>query len=197
MAYNPSIPAPSDKLTVSQGQIQNNFAALDTIFSQNHFAYTAPTSAGKHKYVEIVEGTAGGVVPVGLVAGEETLYASVIAGNGEIFYARGAAATGIQLTGPGTPVATSAGTTFLAGGLILKWGTATSVGSANPNSSVTFPIAFPNNCFSIQATIQTTSDSRRTVTIYSKSKTKFEAVTRASDGSKTGGYDYYWYAIGN
>jgi hypothetical protein len=51
MPYNANIPQPTDRISVSQGQILDNFAALQTSFGVNHVTYDAPSNIGKHNVV--------------------------------------------------------------------------------------------------------------------------------------------------
>ncbi len=43
MTYNPSIPQPSDLLSVSQGAILNNFGSSNTIYGVDHYAFNDTT----------------------------------------------------------------------------------------------------------------------------------------------------------
>src|SRR5260370_33109229 len=52
MTYNPSIPQPSDLLSVSQGAILNNFGSSNTIYGVDHYAFNDTTpNATFHKKV--------------------------------------------------------------------------------------------------------------------------------------------------
>lgn len=51
MAYNSNIPQPTDRISVSQGQILDNFAALQADFGVNHVTFNAPSNIGKHNVV--------------------------------------------------------------------------------------------------------------------------------------------------
>lgn len=64
----------------------------------------------------------------------------------------------------------SGGSQEIAGGLIIKWGFQPS--AAGANTVVTFPVAFPNECFHVQGTGQNVSASFQSyVTLNSFSKT--------------------------
>jgi len=88
-----------------------------------------------------------------------------------------------QLTGL-SYVATQNGYVTLAGGIIIKWGTGTGINAGVTN---TFPVAFPNNCWSVQMVTMGTKAGSGVGTI---TKTNFVAFT---DGSVTVRY----IAIGN
>lgn len=51
MAYDANIPQPTDRISVSQGQILDNFAALQAYFGVNHVTFNAPSNIGKHNVV--------------------------------------------------------------------------------------------------------------------------------------------------
>lgn len=136
-SYNPNIPQPTDKLKNSQPQILNNFSSANTSFGVNHFAFdNATLNNGKHNFVELVERT---VIPPGLVTGEETLYSKVVSAEGQMFFTRGSSAVEIQMTGPGDPIVSQNGKTFLPGGILMQWGTVLNVVDG---TTVTFPVAF-------------------------------------------------------
>jgi hypothetical protein len=151
MGFNPNLPNPGDKLSVSQGQLKSNNGVLNTSFGVNHFPFSDISgNSGKHNFVEFVERSA---IPSPIVAGEETLYAKVIAGQGQLFMTRGSSGVEIQLTGPGVPITNLIGQTFLPGGIVMKWGTL--IIPANSTSSYSYMPTlpnFPNNGFNVQLT---------------------------------------------
>jgi len=56
MTFNPDIPQPNDDLSVSQGDLLNNFTDLNTQFAINHVAFDdAGADKGKHKFITFVE----------------------------------------------------------------------------------------------------------------------------------------------
>lgn len=56
MAYDPDIPAPADLLSVSQGDLLENFDQLNTQFGVNHVEFNdAGANKGKHKFCSFVE----------------------------------------------------------------------------------------------------------------------------------------------
>lgn len=52
MSYHPNIPLSTDDPTVSQGQLLDNFAKMNTDFAINHVALTAGGNNGFHKLVQ-------------------------------------------------------------------------------------------------------------------------------------------------
>ena len=56
MAYDPDIPSPADLLSVSQGDLLENFSQLNTQFGVNHVEFNdAGANKGKHKFCSFVE----------------------------------------------------------------------------------------------------------------------------------------------
>lgn len=96
------------------------------------------------------------------------------------------------LLGTTTSTLATAGNVALTNGMIMKWGTASSI-SAGTTSTITFPIAFPTNCFNIIITSQT-SDTNATSSNYAApiDKTSFTLGNKQSNTAT-----FYWQAIGN
>jgi hypothetical protein len=80
------------------------------------------------------------------------------------------------------------GYTYLPGGLIMQWGTY--IGGGGGLQSVTFPVQFPHNCYSITATPVAPSTSE-SFGLQNISTTGFQLAVGAS------GYNFKWIAIGN
>lgn len=155
--YLPNIPTGSVPLDQDYVNLQNNFSSLNTTYAVNHIPLTIGTNRGKHAFLQLPNTTIGAIP--GLVNGDETLYSTAIAGNGELAFTRGGTGIQIQLTGPGVPATTipmagqPTGFTFLAGGIILNYGT-TGIISGSTNN-VTFSKPFSTDVthvFSITAT---------------------------------------------
>lgn len=149
MTFQPSIPLASDLISVSQGDIKNNFQSLSTAWNVNHVDFNA-SGAGKHNFVEFPN---QGADPAGAAA-EMTLFSKTAAAVSQLFYKRDASASSFQLTGR-DPAGTTNGTTFLPGGFIIIWG---SIAAAQNNVVQNFHTAFPNNCFSVQITTNSASN---------------------------------------
>lgn len=143
MTFQPSIPLATDLISVSQGDLKNNFTALDTAWNVNHVGFNA-TGAGKHKFVELpIQGSD----PAGAVS-EVTIYSKTSAGSSEIYMKRDAIGTPIQMT-VGSIAASTTGKSFLPGGMIIQWGLQSAPTS---NTQINFNTTFPNNCFTVTAT---------------------------------------------
>lgn len=142
MAYNPNIPQPTDQISVSQGQILNNFQALNPFILG---IFDLPPQA----------------TPPTFPSPDVGLYSmvSTLTGNDELFITK-------QLPGPitSTVQATAAffnpnGWTYLPSGILLKWGTGSSGSSIAGSFALTFPVASTiptfKNVFSMQTSIYT------------------------------------------
>lgn len=159
--YTRDIPESDHSPSTDQPNMRTNTNSIDSLISIDHYSFEQLNFDGTHKQVQL-RNAAGinGTIPAGLQGnGWETLYASTTAGNGELWFVRGASATGVQLTGPGTPTISGNGSTFLPGGLILNWGfydaalgnfSSGSTSTKNdipPQSLITLTTPFPNNMF--------------------------------------------------
>jgi hypothetical protein len=172
MTYSPTTPTGTVPLNQDYVNLQTNFQVLDTDFGINHIPFSQTPNKGKHTFIQLpnttlaaINASSGGP----LVVGDETLYSKAFV-QGELAFTRGNSGVEIQLTGPGNPVAAATGSTFLAGGIILQWGTVSFAGTGNyPVSfSPTFGTVFTvigsgqtntsptNDAFIIQSTISTT-----------------------------------------
>jgi len=139
MAYNATIPQATDRISVSQADILNNFAEINTFTAIDHVAFGI-ADAGKHKTITMPEAVAPGAVG----AAEVGLYVAALSGSPELYVNK----TGTQI--PCTAaLKASPGWTFLPSGMKLQWGTAT---LSTPGTIVPFNTAFANACVSVQLT---------------------------------------------
>lgn len=198
MTFQANIPLATDLISVSQNDLKNNFGSVSTAFNVNHVDFNA-AGAGKHKFVTMPE---QGGAP-GTVGNEMAMYTKKDGSNvNQLFLQRQTNGTEIQLTPPvlGDPVNGNPGTSFLPGGLIVKWGT----GSGSGNGSVTFASLgltdFPNSCFMVFAQPVNggapTSDGGY---VYTSSPTtsqfSFLSVRRTTLAATS--VTFYFFAIGN
>jgi hypothetical protein len=148
MSFTPNIPASGESLGASRLEVLNNFASLRTTISNvtqpNHVDVNA-SGAGKHVFVQMPVQTTGAANLPG--ANEGGLIAKTAAGSSELFYVRDAVSNYIQMT-TGTPISGNNGSTFLPGGMILKW---FRYGQTSASNVITFVGAgignFPNAVF--------------------------------------------------
>ena len=90
MTYNPNIPAATDLISVSQGQLQTNFQQLNTVYTADHFAYNDATAdATKHRRLILPDQAA---TPPAPGANNGALYANTAAGVTRPFWRRDALA---------------------------------------------------------------------------------------------------------
>jgi len=187
MTYNPNIPQAADIPSQSQGEMLTNFQQLNTVFDVDHVPFNDGTAAnrGKHDkstYIEL------GADPA-TAANEISLYSKDTGGNTRLFMRQESSGTVIQLSGANPTVATS-GSTFLPGGLILKWGVRA---TPSDGSTVTFSGgAFPNNVFAV--TLAERRNGTSVTSTYFTSLTTSGFTIRTSTGSNDA---VHYMAIGN
>lgn len=86
----------------------------------------------------------------------------------------------------GAPTIATTGSSFLPGGIIIKWG---SEGSTANNAVILFSPAFPNNCFNVQVTANTGSaPAEAGINGFNASQFIFKTTTAQP---------FTWVAIGN
>lgn len=138
MTFQANIPQAADLISVSQNDILQNFQAIGTSFDVNHIDFNA-AGAGKHKFIELPNRN-----NMPAVAGQGGIFAFL-----EDLWVRKGAGTSYQLTaGAAGNVSSSAtnGSSFVAGGMIVKWGTA-SIGAGSNSTTVTYTTAMPTATF--------------------------------------------------
>lgn len=192
MTFNANIPASTDLISQSQSQIQTNFSQSNTAFGVDHTAFDVVSNQGKHKKSTYVE---QGSDPATL-ANELDVYTKDLGGVTTLYLRKESNGTVVQMSGQ-DPTIASSGSTFLPGGIIIKWGIV-SAASANP---ISFASAFPTNCWSVVA--QPINSGAATVAndyvyIYNVTTSGFSAtgVQRVAKVGNTG-FNYYYIAIGN
>lgn len=214
MTFNPNIPQATDLLSDSQGQLQSNNQALNTTFSRNHIALNVATDNGKHKFVEMPV-SSGIPTPVpGLSGTSGTVYTRTVAGESQLFYTAGSTGRQYQLTftdnstfskfstnttyqaSGGSNAQVTGGWTFLPGGMILNYGSATDL---NPGGSKTikFAKAFPNACFSVTCTPRTTSTIGGGNHDWDVSNVIVNQFNLVINGNYNSSDTFYFFAVGN
>lgn len=197
MTYNPNIPAAGDFLSDSQSQIQTNFSTANAAFSRNHVAFPIATDNGKHKFIEMpISATIPAPLPA-LSSGEGTIYAKTVSAASQLFYTPDASGNEYQMTATSSAnfasfAAATNGWTFLPGGLILNYGSTTSVTSSS-TTNVTFPRAFSSAVYSVQATVVTNDNSTIRFSLENAATLGGFTTTQTSSSHFT---RLYWIAIG-
>lgn len=136
MVYKSTKPAAGDKLKVSQGDIQGNFADIKTAFDINHVALTgAGGNEGKHLYLQLPEHAAPSTA-----ANEAGLSANVGAYStvSELVFRRESDGVTIPFT---EGLLNATGWSRFASGVLVKWGfsNVAASGSAAATVAITLP----------------------------------------------------------
>lgn len=197
--YNINIPLATNNPSADQPLMQINTNSINSLISIDHIGFNAP-NGGNHKQVHLFEQVG---VPATLAL-FDTIYAQSVAGQGELFLTRGVTGVGIQLTGPYNAIQNQ-GTSFLPGGIILKWGIeANRFTNATAHSAGVINLVppFPNAMFNIQATLIATTnvtvEPRAVISIGPINNNSFGYVFNTNPSGNANFYSgFYWFAVGN
>lgn len=139
--FNPNIPQANDLISVSQGQLLNNFSQANVVIAKDHYAFddTLNGNEGLHKQVTFPAVKASDPT---IVSPEGILYTKTSGGNSQLFYENSTTVT--QLTGL-NPV----------GNIQFRWGLAN---CGTPGTTINFTTPFPNSCLSIVVSSAETSN---------------------------------------
>ena len=190
MVYNAGIPQPTDNIsTVSQAQLLENFTQLNTQFSEDHVAFTATTGNGYHAKVTFND-------VLGLDPGLSTPIASLYtkadaAGTSQLFFENDDITTGTNIVRQITNIPVNGGTTKYVTtpmGLIYQFGPVTINTTA---TTITFPLAFPNNVYSLLLTVGNSSTASQQAVFSNLTTTGFKGY------GSTNGLLVYYFAIGD
>jgi len=203
--YNPNIPQPTDLLSVSQGNLLNNFGALQALIDVNHVDFAA-TGAGKHKWVTLPLQGATPPAGAGFIAGELGLYnaAYALTTQNELFINKTNQATVVQvpatasvLSANSAPAQGSPGWTLLPSGIVLRWGNFTGFTGL---ATVTLSTSAANGpaltqILTVQVTPYNTSVGDvnfavRLSNIISPTQFSVYISSRTATGPDTGGFQY-------
>lgn len=189
MAYVSTIPQATDKLSVSQGDLLNNFIAIDTFVNVNHYGF-GTADEGKHLYIQMpITGS-----PPGTAADEVALYTDtgLTSGNPELWVRRESNGAQIAFT---EAVKTSAGWTMLPSGVLLQWGTGTI--DASGSGTINFPRTFPVGCLNVQLTskVPASPAQQRFIQVVSFTTAHFVAKSYTGAGVLSAS-DCYFFAVG-
>ena len=126
--YQETKPLATDKLSTSQGELQQNFEAIKDLIDENHETFNNGASPeGKHKKVDVTNIALPAIEPV--AAGTDLTmynYLNALTAQGEM-YVRRNGADGVPFTANKVEIgaATLDGWSYLPSGLLMKWGTTT------------------------------------------------------------------------
>lgn len=183
MTFNAAIPQSTDDPSVSQGQILTNFSQLNTQFSVNHIALTAGADNGKHTFIEMLDQVADPATAVN----EMTIYSKDLAGVSTLYMRKESSGTVIQLSAADPTIAAN-GSSFMAGGIIVKWGG--SIINTGP-TAVAFVTPFPNAIYSLVLTVGNSATSSQQVVYSNLTQAGFNGY------GSTNGLLVTYIAIGN
>lgn len=63
MTYQSNIPLPTDLISVSQGDLKNNFTSLQNTYNVDHFGFNPEANIGFHKHVTLPDQTSAAPAP--------------------------------------------------------------------------------------------------------------------------------------
>lgn len=189
ISYNNNIPAANNNPSSDQPLMQQNTNAVDTILQTDHVSFNT-AGGGRHNQVTFNSNNPPGspVSPPVLFTNNQDGAGNALPGSvSELFFYSGDAASSQNQF-----VSQANGSVIVMGGIIIKWGTANLPGTGF-NQPVTFPVAFPNNCFSVVAIANAASN---TVTVASCTSLATNGFTAIKTSSGTA-IDINYIAIGN
>lgn len=177
IAYNLGIPNAPNNPSTDQPNMKTNNDNIATYVAVDHVGFNTAGS-GQHNQVTFHANNVAAVPtsPPVLFTNNDAFSLP------QLFFYSGDAAHGSSQY-----VANANGSTFLFGGIVLKWGNAGTIGS-----TLSFPVAFPNQCFAVQV-IGTSTLYTGGFVVTAIGQTGF-TVQRTSGVGSTG---YYYIAIGN
>lgn len=195
MAYNQNIPAANDLLSISQQDIQDNFAAIKTLVDVDHVDFDDPDE-GKHKKVTFPEQAVAPVFAVGEIGLFNKLPAAPfpITSVNELFITNSSGTT-VPMTASSK---TTQGWAYWPCGSLVKWGTSTSNGS----TAFTYPtgVTIPDftAVYNVQITPAPASAADLTATLVASTSTitGFTVYGSARTTTATGSCPYFYFAIG-
>ena len=206
MAYTNSIPNATDLPSNSRPQIKGNFEAIYTVNGVNHIQFNDSSgNQGKHKYVSFPVQTASPPTPP-FVSGECGMYSFLNpnTSQNELYISKLNQATDTQipftasnLSVTSAPAEDTAGWSYLPSGLLIKWGTATTSGSAL-NEKVYYDTTVPFGAvFSVTMTPRFLGDNDILALVYGSTRTYFEVYTsKISKRNSPRSVPLYYFAIG-
>ncbi len=95
MSYNSNIPLATDLISVSQGDLLNNFTSMQNTFTTDHFGFNPVANIGFHKHVTLPDQTSS---PPTTAASQMAIYAKTTATITSPYYRRDGLATDIPVS---------------------------------------------------------------------------------------------------
>jgi len=208
MAYLPNIPQATDQLSVSQGNILNNFTILGAIAGNANPSSAAINSTAGFNWILLPsQGTApGNTPPTGSAfpASTVAMYSAInpVTAQNELYINKTNQATVVQISATASilslvsaPIVFSSGWTYLPSGILLKWGGNI---TANGSLTVTFPasanIPAFTTCLTVLVTLEDgiTGDADRSIRLQNVTPTDFSVYGsfRTTTGAASSVFTY-------
>lgn len=190
--YTPGYPPDGSSLGQTKATIRNNLDGTFETLAVDHINNNGQPGSQPAGYHSVIHAVPQGGDPAA-VTGYGQLYSKTINSvvtDQALFWETGG---GIiqQLTVNLTPSASNNGQTFLPGGLIMKFGTAS--GSSAGAFNVTYASAFPNNLFSLNVSVAKAEvPTQYDIAPGFVTTAGFRLVI-----ANNGAFNVYWIAIGN
>lgn len=182
MAWDATQPANGIKIRNGPSSIRNNFIAIvtgDTTFTPESVNFSNRTPLGSSND------------PSTLSNSYRVFCKEDANSNAELFGVDDSGKIS-QLTSRRSSLA-STGYSMIAPGLMMQWGSE-SISGTGTNTTITFPVAFSNTVFNVQATFGTSPGSSASIiaNTFTDTTMNLRSSTPAVSGAKT----VYWTAIG-
>jgi len=188
IAYNLGIPNAPDNPSTDQPNMKTNNDNIATYVSVDHVAFNTAGS-GQHNQVTFNANNppASPTTPPILFVNDRDGAGNILPSSlSELFYY-----TGSATQSKSQYVSTQNGSVLLLGGIILKWGLV--IGAAN-NTTVTFPVAFPNNAFVVTVSGGLTTGTQPTINVNTASESVTGFVLKITGTTPV---NIFYIAIGN
>jgi hypothetical protein len=177
MAYQANKPQPGDQLSVSQADLFNNFAAINTFVGVDHYGF-GTANAGQHNFNQLAAPAVADATHVGI-------YCAVLNGKPELYINKAAPAVQVPFT---ASLKSATGWSWLPSGILMKWGNYNAV--HNTTTTITFSVGATIPAFTVSPIVVLTPTSTGTDTIYisSISSFSFTVFNNAPHNDKTFNY---------
>lgn len=193
--YNQSVPNPPNDPADDVGDMQINTLSIAQLISVDHVGFNNPAGLGglhnQVSFAKVYTGISSTVPPLGLASA--ILFASNDT-NGRTwpYWQNSQPSSPFQIFGAAS--LNPNGYVVLARGFTIQWG----IVNSTSNGIVTFPIPFPNNCFSVITTANYSGSTVNGAAVASVktniSNTQFTWVFNTNASNYNG---FYWIAVGN
>lgn len=192
--FDATVPATNDNPSADQPDMLVNNQSTNGILGVDHITFNL-NNGGQHKAITFNQDAS--YVPASFPVNPPQLFTNTTDGAGnalpngvpELFFYSGSSAQSQTQY-----VSKAQGSVLLFGGIILKWGTVT-LPNTGASQTVTYPVAFPNGCFAVNAIKSDTVSSANLllVTNFSGVPNTFQAVKSSASSS----LQITYIAIGN